>query len=238
MLLKDFPDITNYFKSITTKNIENILGYNFYLDDLINNFKHRYYDNLGFERSYLSLLQSSKSYLDNEIGQESKNLLNNILDIYEIFSKKINILYGLYQNILESNSQDLFSAFNCKYLKRDFYIFIDQIETNLNNSLSKILIICVHMAIFSFASIISGILAVKIKKKSSIYLISKKKKEKDIFSEKVKKDIFNEKMKKDIFHEKYFFDENCKSSTNEKFEIKKLKKQKHVIDIKLEKNNN
>ena len=238
MLLKDFPDITNYFKSITTKNIENILGYNFYLDDLINNFKHRYYDNLGFERSYLSLLQSSKSYLDNEIGQESKNLLNNILDIYEIFSKKMNILYGLYQNILESNSQDLFSAFNCKYLKRDFYIFIDQIETNLNKSLSKILIICVHMAIFSFASIISGILAIKIKKKSSIYLISKKKKEEDIFSEKVKKDIFNEKMKKDIFHEKYFFDENCKSSTNEKFEIKKLKKQKHVIDIKLEKNNN
>ena len=45
-------------------------------------------------------------------------------------------------------------------------------------------------------------------------------------------------MKKDIFHEKYFFDENCKSSTNEKFEIKKLKKQKRVIDIKLENNNN
>ena len=94
------------------------------------------------------------------------------------------------------------------------------------------------MAIFSFVSIISGILAIKIKKKSSIYLISKKKKEEDIFSEKVKKDIFNEKMKKDIFHEKYFFDENCKSSTNEKFEIKKLKKQKRVIDIKLENNNN
>ena len=67
MLLKDFPDITNYFKSITTKNIENILGYNFYLDDLINNFKHRYYDNLGFERSYLSLLQSSLGRMQHQI---------------------------------------------------------------------------------------------------------------------------------------------------------------------------
>ena len=222
MLLKDFPDldITNYFKTITIKDMDGKIGYKYYLDELINKFKDRYYNNNnGFEKKFLNLLQSSKDYLDNEISVESSKFANSIRDIYEIIYNKINILHEIYQNILEEKSPDLFSAFNCKYLHRDFYIFIDQIETNLNNSLDKIYVICFAIGICSFISIIYSILVIKlikITKHTSNYLPN----------EKIDKDDLTEKVKNDVFHEKFNFDENFRSSTKEVDGFKKVKKQK------------
>ena len=57
MILKDFPSNANYFKSITTKNMEA----NYTLDDLVTKYKERYYNDDGFEKSFLNLLQNSSN---------------------------------------------------------------------------------------------------------------------------------------------------------------------------------
>jgi hypothetical protein len=42
MVLKDFPEFSNYFKTIRTKNMELETGYNYYFNDLITKYKQKY----------------------------------------------------------------------------------------------------------------------------------------------------------------------------------------------------
>ena len=226
MILKDFPSDKNYFKSIGIKNHQ--LSD---LNELVTEYKKRYYDDGGFEPSFLKLLQNSKIYINNTINKESNGLKKDIINIYEILENKINIIHDLYKNILKQNSTDLFSAFNCGYLKRDFFIFLDQLDNNLSHSLKNVSIFCFILAFFSFLSILLSVLSIKLTK------VERKYNEK-LFNvkEKSEKHEISEKPKIRNLHEKFNFDEGAKSSTNEKSGLKKRRKSKHVIDIKLDNN--
>ena len=169
MVLKDFPEFSNYFKTIRTKNMDVETGYNYYFNDLITKYKQKYYDSDGFEPSFLILLHDSKNYLQNKINVESNKIKNLIINIYDIFANKINIIHNLYKNILKPNSTDLFSAFDCKYFKRDLYIFIDQLESNLGESLLKLTIFCSIHGICSFLSIIFIIFYIKLNNSEKNY---------------------------------------------------------------------
>ena len=238
MLIKDFPSNSNYFKSITTKNLE----INYTLDDLVTKYKEKYYNSDGFEKSFLNLLHNSKIYLENKIVKESNKIKNGIISLYNILEEKINIIHELYKKILKSNSTDLFSAFNCRYLKRDFSIFIDKLDNNLIHSINGLNIYCLILAIFSLISILSSILNMKFNK------LERKYKEK-LF----KKKEISEKPKLRTLRERLNFDENPKSSTNEKTILKKRSsdekdkfsadekttskkrsKVKHVLDMDIE----
>lgn len=230
MLLKDFPENTNYFKTLRTKNIDNTSLINYNLNDYVNMFKKKYYNESGFELSFLSLLNNSKNYLENKAYKESNKLKNEIINIYNIFKNKIDIIHDLYKNILQNNSTDLFSAFNCYYLKRDYFIFLDQLDNNLNRSLSKLTLYCSFLAIFSFLSIIFSLFAIKIK------LIERKYND-DLFEpkEKMSKEEVSEKPKVRDIHDNLNFDEGAKSSINENSGFKNIGKNNHVIDIEIEK---
>lgn len=229
MILKDFPIQTDYFKNLKTINIEE-LGISYDLDNLVNMFKEKYYNNDGFESSFLNLLQNSKNYLENAINQESNKTKNDIITLYETLKSKINIIHELYKNILKQNSTDLFSAFNCNYLKRDFYIFLDQLNNHLNKSLYKSAVLCFLLCMFSFLSILFSLITIKLKKIKNKY-------EDDLFKpkEKDEKEEISEKPKIKSLHEKFNFDENNKSSIGENTGLKKKVKKKHVIDIDIEK---
>lgn len=227
--LKDFPENTNYFKSLKAKNIENLSWNNNDLDDLVRMFKERYYFNGWFDHSFSKLLENSRNYLKNKISEERNKLHKDIITIYETLKNKINIIHNLYKGILKPNSTDLFSAFNCNYLKRDFYIFLDQLDDKLNSSLKKLTVLGFILAIFSFLSIIFSLFLIK------LYKIERKKEEEDLFKpeEKVEKKDIREKPKIKTVREKFNFDEGVKSSGNENTGLKK-RKNKHVIDIVIE----
>ena len=226
MILKDFPTHKNYFQSIGIINhqVSDLNG-------LVREYKKRYYDDGGFEPSFLKLLQNSNNYINDTINKESDKLKKDIISIYEIFDNKINIIHDLYKGILKQNSTDLFSAFNCGYLKRDFFIFLDQLDNNLSHSFNNVSIFCFILAFFSFLSILLSVLSIKLTK------VERKYNEK-LFNmkEKSEKHEISEKPKIRNIHEKYNFDEGAKSSTNEKSGLKKRRKSKHVIDIELDNN--
>ena len=229
MVLKDFPEFSNYFKTIRTKNMELETGYNYYFNDLITKYKQKYYDSDGFEPSFLILLHYSKNYLKNTITVEANKIKNAIINIYDRFANKTNIIHNLYKNILKPNSTDLFSAFNCKYFKRDLYIFIDQLESNLSGTLSKLTIFCSIHGICSFLSIIFSIFYIKLNNSEQNYsekLFKRK--------EKLENNYIEEKPKTNTINEKYNFDEILKS--NEKTGLKRGSKHKHIMDIEFEKN--
>ena len=226
MILKDFPSNNNYFKTLTIKNNEQELG----LNDLVNEFKKRYYNNEGFETSFLKLLQNSRNYLETYISKESNKIKNDIIKLYEALDNKINLIHDLYKNILEQNSTDLYSAFNCRYLKRDFFIFLDQLDDNLTPTLKNLTIYCFILSSFSFFSILFGVLYLKIND------IERKFNE-ELFKseEKSGKKEITEKPKMRSIHENLNLDEGPKSTTNEQSGLKKGKKYKHVIEIFFEK---
>ena len=227
MILEDFPSNNNYFKSISTKNMEQ----NYDLDDLVNKYKERYYNNGGFESSFQKMIQNSKYYLENKLNKESNKIKKDLISIYEILDNKINIIHDLYKSILKQNSTDLFSAFNCGYLKRDYFIFLDQLDNNLNHSLNNFSIYCFILAFFSFLSILLSLISIKVTKVERKY-------NEELFKvkEKSEKHEISEKPKIRSIHEKFNYDEGAKSSTNEKSGLKKGKKSKHVIDIVLDNN--
>ena len=227
MILEDFPSNNNYFKSISTKNMEQ----NYDLDDLVNKYKERYYNDGGFESSFQKMIQNSKYYLENKLNKESNKIKKDLISIYEILDNKINIIHDLYKSILKQNSTDLFSAFNCGYLKRDYFIFLDQLDNNLNHSLNNFSIYCFILAFFSFLSILLSLISIKVTKVERKY-------NEELFKvkEKSEKHEISEKPKIRSIHEKFNYDEGAKSSTNEKSGLKKGKKSKHVIDIVLDNN--
>ena len=231
MLLKDFPEYSNYFKTIRTKNMEESVGYNYYFNDLINKFKQKYYDSDGFESSFLILLHYSRNYLENVINVESKKIKNDLINIFEIMKNKVNIIDELYKNNIDQNNTDLYSTFNCKYLKRDLHIFLDQLDSYLSHSLFKFTFYCLILAIFSFLSILFSIFSIKLNKvERKIKELLFKPKEK---TEKV--DIL-EKHKIETLRERLNFDAGMKSNINEKTGLKKNYRQKHIIEIDNEKN--
>jgi len=227
MILEDFPSNNNYFKSISTKNMEQ----NYDLDEMVNKYKERYYNNGGFVSSFQKMIQNSKYYLENKLNKESNKIKNDIISLYEILENKINIIHDLYKSILKQNSTDLFSAFNCGYLKRDYFIFLDQLDNNLNHSLNNFSIYCFILAFFSFLSILLSLISIKVTKVERKY-------NEELFKvkEKSEKHEISEKPKIRSIHEKFNYDEGAKSSTNEKSGLKKGKKSKHVIDIVLDNN--
>ena len=87
---------------------------------MVTKYKEKYYNDDGFEKSFLNLLKNSRNYLENKITNESKEIKDSIKNLYNILEKKINIIDELYKDLLKQNSTNLFSAFNCRYFKRDF----------------------------------------------------------------------------------------------------------------------
>jgi len=213
MILKDFPSNANYFKSITTKNMEA----NYTLDDLVTKYKERYYNDDGFEKSFLNLLQNSRNYLENKITNESKEIKDGIKNLYNILEKKINIIDELYKDLLKQNSTNLFSAFNCRYFKRDFYIFIDKLDNHLNHSVKDLDIYFFILVVFSLISIMASVFNMKLDRIERIY------KEK-LIKKKGKAEI-SEKPKKRTLHERFNFDENARTTTNENTILKKTSKE-------------
>ena len=222
MILKDFPSNANYFKSITIKNMEA----NYTLDDLVAKYKERYYNDDGFEKSFLNLLQNSRNYLENKITNESKEIKDGIKNLYNILEKKINIIDELYKDLLKQNSTNLFSAFNCRYFKRDFYIFIDKLDNHLNHSVKDLDIYFFILVVFSLISIMASVFNMKLDRIERIY------KEK-LIKKKGKAEI-SEKPKKRTLHERFNFDENARTTTNENTILKKTSKEQHVLDTDFE----
>jgi len=222
MILKNFPGQDNYFKGIKIKNIEENFDKDYNLNDLVNSFKERYYDINGFEPSFLKLLRNSKEYLNNKVIKESNKIKNAIISIYEIFQNKVNILKNLYQKLLPPNGTDLFSVFNCKYLKRDFNILVDKLESNLNYSIYKLTVYILIFGITTFLSIFLSIYSIKLKKvdfrlNDSIFKPNEKDEKTDI----------SEKPKIGTIKEKINLEEGMKSSLNEKAGLKKKIKHKN-----------
>ena len=222
MILKDFPSNANYFKSITIKNMEA----NYTLDDLVTKYKERYYNDDGFEKSFLNLLQNSRNYLENKITNESKEIKDGIKNLYNILEKKINIIDELYKDLLKQNSTNLFSAFNCRYFKRDFYIFIDKLDNHLNHSVKDLDIYFFILVVFSLISIMASVFNMKLDRIERIY------KEK-LIKKKGKAEI-SEKPKKRTLHERFNFDENARTTKNENTILKKTSKEQHVLDTDFE----
>ena len=222
MILKDFPSNANYFKSITIKNMEA----NYTLDDLVAKYKERYYNDDGFEKSFLNLLKNSRNYLENKITNESKEIKDGIKNLYNILEKKINIIDELYKDLLKQNSTNLFSAFNCRYFKRDFYIFIDKLDNHLNHSVKDLDIYFFILVVFSLISIMASVFNMKLDRIERIY------KEK-LIKKKGKAEI-SEKPKKRTLHERFNFDENARTTTNENTILKKTSKEQHVLDTDFE----
>ena len=230
MNLKDFPESTEYFKTIKTKNMEIEEGNNYYFNDLINKYKQNYYSNNGFESSFINLLHNSKNYLKNTINVEVNKIKDSLINIYEILKNKINILHNIYKNIIKENSTDLFSAFNCNFFKRDLYIFLDQIESNLSKSIYKFVVFCSIYGACSFLSILSSVFYIKIIGEEKI-LSEKFFKAK----EKLEDNIINEKPKIRKINEKLNYDNVMKSNEKEELKSKRRSRIKHIIGIYFDK---
>ena len=230
MNLKDFPESTEYFKTIKTKNMEIEAGNNYYFNDLINKYKQNYYSNNGFESSFINLLHNSKNYLKNTINVEVNKIKDSLINIYEILKNKINILHNIYKNIIKENSTDLFSAFNCNFFKRDLYIFLDQIESNLSKSIYKFVVFCSIYGACSFLSILSSVFYIKINIEEKIlsekFFKPKKKLEENNINEKPKIRTINEKLN---------YDEVMKSNEQTELKSKRRPRIKHIIDTEFDK---
>jgi hypothetical protein len=221
MMLEDFPE-NNYFNGITIKHLgktnEEIEQYDsslYNLDELTKEFKRRYYDlDNGFKTSFRKLLNNSKQYLFDSIKPKSNKMKNSIKEIYKIINEKINILENLYEDVIGKNNMHLYSIFNCKYLKRDINIFLNQLEINLYRSFYVLASYSLSISFFSFLSILFSILVLK--------MIKVIKKEKDKIIETNEVNIF-EKPNIKYLDEKYHIDTNLKSNENEKVGLKEIK---------------
>jgi hypothetical protein len=205
-------------------------GNNYYFNDLINKYRQKYYGNDGFEPSFLILLHDSKNYLKNTISVEINKIKDSLINIYEILKNKINILHNLYKNIIETKSTDLFSAFNCNFFKRDLYIFLDQLESNLSKSINKFVVFCSIYGACSFLSILSSVFYIKIINEEKI-LSEKFFKAK----EKLEDNIINEKPKIRTINEKLNYDNVMKSNEKEELKSKRRSRIKHIIGIYFDK---
>ena len=205
-------------------------GNNYYFNDLINKYKQNYYSNNGFESSFINLLHNSKNYLKNTINVEVNKIKDSLINIYEILKNKINILHNIYKNIIKENSTDLFSAFNCNFFKRDLYIFLDQIESNLSKSIYKFVVFCSIYGACSFLSILSSVFYIKINIEEKIlsekFFKPKKKLEENNINEKPKIKTINEKLN---------YDEVMKSNEQTELKSKRRPRIKHIIDTEFDK---
>ena len=165
MVLEDFP-YNNYFKNISlNEKGEDIFNNISNLDDLINAFKQRYYENdIGFKDSFIQLLNNSKIYFQNIFVPKYDKLKNSMIKIFEIFDEKINIIYNLYKNMIERNNTNLFSAINIKFLKNDLNIFLNQIDKKLSHSFNTFNNYFLSFIIFSLFCIICSNIVLKLNK--------------------------------------------------------------------------
>lgn len=218
MLLENFPE-NNYFKGITIKYLEDINQQNqiYYidlmnLDNLTKEFKNRFYNiDKGFKSILIYLLDKSKSYLQDKIEPKCKKIQNSIIKIFQIMENKISIIQQLYGNIIGEDNTNLFSIFNCQFLKRDLSIFINQIDI-FSHSLFNLSVYSLLIGLFSLLSIVSSEIALKLNNLISNYELRTKTK-----SEIDEKDInIDEKLKVEIITEKNIYDDNKKLSFNEK----------------------
>ena len=219
MLIKDFPD-NDYFKGIRIKNFEDIIEnindinnlYN--LDNLTKEFKNRYYDNIsGFKSSFEKLLSNSQHYYNNIISPNYKNIKNAIIKILQIVNDIINIINELYENIIGKNNTNLFTIFNCKYLKRDINIFLNQIYNNLSHSLFILSVYNLVIGIFLLLCVIISIFVLKLNKMIKNNYESTENHKNGIDDNDIN---LSEKPKIGEFHEKYFYDDIIKTNVNEK----------------------
>ena len=229
MLLEDFPE-NNYFKGITIHNLKenqndlNVFNYTIKLDNLTKEFKNRYYDkDKGFKSLLQKVVNNSKEYFNEEIEPKSLNIKNSMIKIFQIINSKIKIIDNLYENIIGKNNTNLFSAFNCKYLRRDINIFLNQIDDNLPHSFFILSIYSLFIGIFSLICIITSAIALKLNKMINNYNdYSFATKNKNVISD--NDNNISEKPKIDQIREKNIYDDNLKSSINEKTVFHKKKK--------------
>ncbi len=222
MKLEDFPENSNFFREITLKNLET---YN--LENLTKEFKKRYFDKeKGFETIVIKVINSSKHYFNERVEEKLVRIKNKIVLLLQIIDNKIDILFKLYDDVLGKNNTNLLSAFNCKYLKRDINIFINQLEVNLSHTLFTLSIYSIIISIFSLLCIVTGTFTLKLNKMINNYEL------KTINKNDIDNDIdFSEKPKVNIMGDKNIYDENLKSSCNEKegfYKITKTKKKNEL----------
>ena len=226
MILEDFPE-NNYFKGIIIKNLEesqNDLNNIKKLDNLVKEFKNRYSDkDKGFKVLFQKILDNSKEYFNDEIETKYINIKNAMIKIFEIIDSKLNIIDNLYGSIIGNNNTNLFSVFNCKYLKRDINIFLNHIDDNLPHTFFILSIYSLFIGIFSLICIITSAIALKLNKMINCYndygFYTRNKKiipDNDI--------NISEKPKIEPIREKNIYDDNLKSSINEKTIFHKKKK--------------
>ena len=218
MLLEDFPE-NNYFKGISINKLEDIKEENKYyyndlmnLDNLTKVFKNRFYDiDKGFKSSIQKLLSNSKHYFEEKIEPSCNKIKNSIIKILQIMENKITIIQQLYEYIIGEDNINLFSTFNCKFLKRDLNIFINQ-SNIFSHSLFSLSIYSLFIGILLLLCIVSSAIFLKLNKMITNYIIRTKTK-----SELDEKDInISEKPKMEIMTEKNIYDDNIKLSFNEK----------------------
>ena len=219
MVLEDFPE-NNYFKDIKIKHIEdeNEKNEDFFknlydLNNLTLEFKKRYYDiDKGFQSSVRRLLNHSKDYFDQEIAPKYNTIKNTMIKIYEILDNKINIINDLYEGVIGKNNTNLFSTFNCKYIKRDLYIFLNQLDINLYHSFFILSNYSLAISICGLICIIFSIFVLKLNK-----MINNNNYNNEIKNKNNDEDMnFSEKPKIGVTQQKYLYDDNLKSSFNEK----------------------
>ena len=221
MLLEEYPENNNYFRDIKIKKIENdeIKDIDYYndLNVITKEFKAIYYDiDNGFKISIKQLLNNSKKYFNDEIEPKFNQIKIAMIKIYNIVNKKINIINDLYENIIGKNNTDLFSAFNCKYLKRDIYIFLNQLDFNLKHSFFMLSFFSFAISVCSLICIILNIFIIKLKKiisENNIEINEKKDIDNNI--------NLNEKPTTVVNQQKYLYDDNLKFSFNEKTNLRK-----------------
>ena len=219
MELKNFPENNHYFRGISIKNLEK---YN--LDNLTEKFKNNYYNiDKGFESVVLKIIEKSKNYFNEIIENKYAIIKDMTIKVLQIIDNKIDILFKLYNDIIGKNNTDLLSAFDCKFLKRDINIFLNQLETHLSHSLYILSVYTLINAIFSLMCSIASIFTLKLNK-----IINDYESRINIKNDIDDKDIdLSEKPKINIIGEKNIYDENLKSSFNEKIDFNKKNKIKN-----------
>ena len=226
MKLKNFPENIHYFRGISIKNLER---YN--LDNLTEEFKNNYYGiDKGFESEVLKIIEKSKNYYNEIIEKKYVIIKDMTKKVLQIIDNKIDILFKLYGDVIGKNNTDLLSAFDCKFLKRDINIFLNQLENHLSRSLYILSVYTLIIAIFSLICAITSTFTLKVNK-----MINDYESRINIKNDIDDKDIdLSEKPKINIIGEKNIYDENLKSSFNEKIDFNKKNKIKNNNELSKE----
>ena len=168
-----------------------------------------------------------------EIEVGNNYYFNDLINRYKQKYYNNNGLEPSFLNMLHNSknySKNTINTFNCNFFKRDLYIFLDQLESNLSKSINKFVVFCSIYGACSFLSILSSVFYIKIINEEKI-LSEKFFKAK----EKLEDNIINEKPKIRTINEKLNYDNVMKSNEKEELKSKRRSRIKHIIGIYFDK---